>query len=186
MIDLNDWRRHQEMLVSLVYPAISDRVRSLKDAMMKRLDKHRRLLTESIPTGAVVMVKDPNRGSKLDPVYMGPYTIVRRTQNGTYVLKDQLNDLFDRHVPADQLKLISKTPRPVDQSDAEKVYEVERVSDHRGKPGEMEFLTHWKGYSEPTWVRESDFIEHDCIKKYWKSIRPASAPRTRSKNKQNK
>ena len=172
-LDLESWREHQEKILSLVYPAISERVASLKDAMVKRLNQHRRVLTESIPTGAVVMVRDPRKTSKLEPAYIGPYTIVRRTQNGTYValLKDQLNDLLDRHVPADQLKLISKTPRRVDQQEDNDVYSSARVSDHRGSPGNYEFLTYWKGYEEPTWVREEKFIDHACIKKYWQAMK---------------
>ena len=170
-IDLASWREHQEKILSLVYPALSERVRSLKDAMVKRLNKHRRLLTESIPTGAVVMVKDPHKTTKQEPAYIGPYTVVRRTHNGTYVLKDQLNDLYDRHVPVDQLKLISKTPRTADRRDTREnsVFEVSRIADHRGTPGHYEFLTFWKGYDEPTWVAEEKFIDHAVITKYWKS-----------------
>jgi transposase InsO family protein len=194
-IDLDSWREHQEKILSLVYPAIAERVGSLKDAMVLRLNKYRRLLTESIPTGAVVMVRDPHRTTKQEPAYIGPYTVVRRTQNGTYVLKDQLNDLFDRHVPVDQLKLISKAPsakaaaahaeqkREVQESEATEsaasadqaqptdrdIYEVSHVADHRGSPGQYEFLTYWKGYAEPTWVAEEKFIDHACITKYWKN-----------------
>lgn len=168
MISIDDWRIHQEKMISLVYPAISDRVKLMKDAMTKRLDKYRRLLTESIPTGAVVMVRDPLRKDKFEPTYIGPYTVVRRIQNGSYVLKDQLNDLFDRHVPADQLKLISKTPRTIDLDDTSAVYQIDYVADHREIDGQLEFLTYWKGYDDPTWVAENKFIDDNCIRKYWK------------------
>ena len=170
-INLDDWKHHQEKLASLVYPAISDKMKVFKSDMIKRMNKHRRLLTESIPSGAIVMVKDPHRENKFEPKYIGPYTVLRRAQNGAYVLRDQTGDIFDRHVTADQLKLIAKSARKKDQEDEGNVYIVDRISDHRGRPGSYEFLTYWKGYTDPTWVKEQDFIDHACIRKYWKSVK---------------
>ena len=172
-INLDDWREHQEKLVSLVYPAMSDRMHALKDEMMKAINKHRRLLTSSLPTGAIVMVRDPNRREKFEAKYIGPFTIVRRAQNGAYVLRDQLGDMLDRHVPADQMKLISKTARPVDEDDAGNVYEIDYVADHRqdADSGALSFLTFFKGYADPEWTQEANFNETDCIAAYWKRRR---------------
>ena len=44
---LDDWKQHQEKIVSIIYPAISDRIRSGKDKLMKSLNQHRRLLLPS-------------------------------------------------------------------------------------------------------------------------------------------
>jgi hypothetical protein len=133
------------------------------------MNQHRRLLKASFPTGAVVMVKDPLRKDKFEPKYIGPYTIIRRAHNGAYVLKDQTGDLFDRHVTADMIKLISKSARPVDIQDKDNIYVVERIVEHKGTPGQYQFLTYWKGYDDPTWVKEKDFIDTAIIKKYWKN-----------------
>jgi hypothetical protein len=173
LVDLENWRDHQEKLLSLVYPAISERVKSLKDEMVKRLNKHRRLLTDSIPVGATVMIKDPRRENKFEPKYIGPYTVIRRAQNGAYVLRDQTGDIFDRHVTADQIKLISKKPREVDTRDAEQIYEVDHIVDHRGEAGHYQFLVRWKGYeaSDDSWVDEVDFQDNRCIRDYWKRER---------------
>ena len=172
-INLDDWREHQEKLVSLVYPAMSDRMHALKDDMTRAINKHRRLLTSSLPTGAIVMVKDPNRREKFEAKYIGPYTIIRRAHNGAYVLRDQLGDILDRHVPADQLKLISKTSRASDEKDAGNVYEVDYVADHRldADTGAHSFLTFFKGYADPEWTQEANFNETDCIAAYWKRRR---------------
>jgi hypothetical protein len=168
LLDLNNWKDHQEKLLSLVYPSISNKVKGLKDEMIKRMNKYRRLLTDSIPSGAIVMVKDPHRQDKFEAKYIGPYTVIRRAQNGAYVLKDQTGDIFDRHVTADQLKLVSKSPRLVNEEEENNIYVIDKVVDHRGSPGQYEFLTFWKGYEDPTWVKEKDFIDTNCIKRYWK------------------
>jgi hypothetical protein len=167
-VSLDDWQSHQEKILSLIFPAVSDRVRISKSKMVQSLNKHRRVLLHStFPNGAIVMLKDPLRQNKFEPKFVGPYTIVRRTRNGNYVLRDATGDILDRHAPPDQLKLISRKARP---SDLEaNVYEVERIIKHRGSPNAYEFLTKWKGYRQPTWEPSSSFQDTALITDYWKT-----------------
>ena len=59
-----------------------------KSKMVQSMNKHRRqLLPGSFPDGAIVMLKDPQRANKFEPKYIGPYSIVRRTRNGNYLLR---------------------------------------------------------------------------------------------------
>ena len=161
------WKEHQEKVVALIFPAISDRVQFLKAQMRRTLNKHRRLLLgNSIPQGAVVMLKDATRRNKFEPKYVGPYSVVRRAQNGGYVLRDATGDILDRHVPPDQLKVVSKAPRPLD---SEPTYVVRKILDHRGEPGAREYLVDWKGYREKTWEPETNFDDYDVIKAYWEA-----------------
>jgi hypothetical protein len=169
LISLDDWKQHQEKLVSLIFPAISDRIKSGKDKMVKLLNKNRRLLLpNSFPAGSTVMLIDPHRQNKFEPKYIGPYTIVRRARNGAYVLKDATGDLLDRHVPVDQLKLVSRAKRKRD--DELPIYVINKIIDHRGNPGSFEYLVDWKGYTEAdrTWEPESSFLDDQIIKEYWK------------------
>jgi hypothetical protein len=134
------------------------------------LNKHRRLLLPSaFPSGSTVMIIDPTRENKFEPKYIGPYSIVRRSRGGAYVLKDAAGDLLDRHVPADQMKLIAKAKRRVDID--RPIYEVKEIINHRGSPGSYEYLVHWKGYDndeDRTWEPESSFFDHSVIQSYWK------------------
>jgi hypothetical protein len=84
------------------------------------------------------------------------------------VLRDHTGDIFDRHVPADQLKLVSKQARSVDEQDD--VYEVKKIIDHRGEPGSYEYLVDWVGYDadDRTWVKDSSFLDHEVIRRYWR------------------
>jgi hypothetical protein len=166
LISLDDWKTHQEKIASLIYPAISDRVRVNKNKMVLSMNKHRRtLLQNAYPNGAVVMLKDQLRSNKFEPKYVGPFTVVRRTRNGNYSLRDATGDLLDRHVPSDQLKLISKKARPSDTAD--NVYEVKEILDHKGEPGSYQYLVSWKGYSDRTWEPQASFLDDAVVKTYW-------------------
>jgi hypothetical protein len=165
-ISLDDWKTHQEKILSLIYPAIDDRIKQSKDKLAQTLAKHRRmLLSDSVPNGATVMIKDPRRENKFEPKYIGPYIVVRRARNGAYVLKDTTGDLLDRHVPVDQLKIVSKRSRAKDAD----TYTVNKIIDHRGDPGSYEYLVDWKGFDKSyrSWEPESQFNDDRCITDYW-------------------
>jgi hypothetical protein len=167
-ISLEDWKAHQEKILSLIYPAISERMRMSKSKMVQSLNKHRRvLLHNAMPNGAIVMLRDPLRQNKFEPKFVGPYTIVRRTRNGNFVLRDATGDVLDRHVPPDQLKLVSRKARASDLAD--NVYEVEKIVDHRGPPGSYEFLIKWKGYHETTWEPAASLLDGAFVADYWKA-----------------
>ena len=164
-------RTSRKDFISL-FPAISDRIKSGKDKLIKDLNKHRRmLLPNSLPEGSTVMLIDPIRENKFEPKYIGPYTIVRRARNGAYVLKDATGDLLDRHVPADQMKLIAKsTQRKIDNSNP--IYVINKIVSHRGSPGNYEYLVDWKDWSENdrTWEPESSFLDSKIIREYWNAL----------------
>ena len=167
--DLDQWKLHMEKIQSLIYPAILERTKNSKDKMIQALNKKRRLLTKDsiIPVGAIVMLIDPLRKNKFEPKYIGPYTVTHRTRNGTYQLKDGTGVELDRRVPPDQLKLVSEKARPQDLETQE--YEIDCILEHRGQPGTYEYKTKFKGFRNPTWVPEENFVDTALIRDYWKS-----------------
>lgn len=180
-INLDDWKAHQIKMLSVILPAVNDRILLAKDKMVAQLNKTRRLLlSDSIPTGTTVMLKDPNeKRPKFEPKYLGPYTIARRARNGAYVLKDLTGDLLDRHVPVDQLKVLNSTkPKRSSSSSASAdldsnsdVFAVDHIVNHRGDPGHYEYLVRWKNYSpdDDTWEPQSNFHDDGAIRTYWRS-----------------
>jgi hypothetical protein len=175
--ELKKWQDHQEKIVSLVFPAITERVKLQKDHMIQQLKKHRRTLItpNAYPAGATVMLKDVLRQNKFEPKYVGPYTIVRRSQNGAYVLRDATGDIFDRHVPPDHLKLIDRQVKASRQRRQQKkkqqdVYAVEKILNHRGPPGKREYFVKWLNYPSAynTWEPEKNFHDTACIATYWR------------------
>ena len=53
----------------------------------------------------------------------------RRTQGGSYVLRDMMGDLFRRNVAPSQLKMVSADQNRI--NDHEDQYEVERIINHK-------------------------------------------------------
>jgi hypothetical protein len=172
-IPLTDWEQHQHKIASLIYPAITERTKNSKDALIKSLNKQRRqLLPSAFPSGSTVMIIDHTRANKFEPKYIGPYTVVRRSRGGAYVLKDMTGDQLDRRVPPDQMKLLHRAARQKDID--EPTYEVESIINHRGNPGQYEYLVKWKNYSDEnnSWEPAVNFLDDKCIQDYWKSQRP--------------
>jgi RNase H-like domain found in reverse transcriptase/Integrase core domain/Integrase zinc binding domain/Chromo (CHRromatin Organisation MOdifier) domain/Reverse transcriptase (RNA-dependent DNA polymerase) len=170
MVDLDNWNQYQRKVLSVIYPAMSDRIMGLKLRQSKQFDRNHRLISpQAFPPGATVMLKDPSRQNKFEPTYIGPYTIIRRSRGGAYVLKDATGDLLDRHVPADQMKLIARRTRRIDKD--QPIYEVHSILDHRGSPGSYEYLVRWSGYesTDDTWEPASSFLDNSIIQKYWAS-----------------
>jgi hypothetical protein len=167
-IDIHDWKDHTLKMVSVIYPAISARIDASKKRMVAALNKNRRqLLPGAIPNGAVVMIIDQTRGNKFEPKYVGPYTVIKRSRQGNYVLKDESDgDIYERRVPPDQIKLVSRKPRAVDV--ANKTYVVQSIVGHRGTPGNYQYDVKWKDYNARTWEHQSAFQDTQCIKDYWK------------------
>ncbi len=164
--NVSTWKQHQERILSLIYPAINDRVIAYKHKMTQTVDKHRKqLVMNGLPAGSSVMLVDPIRKNKFEPKYVGPYTIVRRSRNGAYVLKDAMGDILDRHVPLDHLKLLSKQ-----QHNNNNIYEVQSILDHKGVEGDYQYLVKWKGYEETTWEPQPNFLDHSVIKEYWSTV----------------
>ena len=75
--------------------------------------------------------------------------------------------ILDRHVPIDQLKIVSKDGRTIDAED--NVYTVKKIHSHRGDVGSYEYLIEWKGYKEKTWEKETDILDDLVVTKYWKA-----------------
>ncbi len=105
---VSKWKEHQEKMVSLLLPAISQRILKQKNEMVIKLNKMRKaLIPKTLKEGTEVYILDPKKENKWQPKYLGPYVVARRALNGGYVLKDSTGDLLDRHVPIDQIKVLS-------------------------------------------------------------------------------
>jgi len=165
-VNLDEWKDHQSKILSVIYPAVDERITAMSSKYRKQMDKHRRILLQPLPTGTVVMRLDPHRADKREPKYIGPYVIVRRAVNGGYILKDNDGDIVDYPVHIDQLK--------VAHPDAMKdLYTVHKIHDHRRTNDGYEYLVEWKGYHDPQqydWLPAANFLDDNFIRKYWQRI----------------
>jgi hypothetical protein len=179
--DLDAWKEHQDKVVSLILPSISDRISSKQSGMKKKLDALRKKVTaDELKPGTLVMIKDPQyllnphvRPSS-QPEWIGPYTVVRRTLYGPYTLRNDTGDVYDRSVPFDQMKVLySPTSIPAERKeDEENTYEVDYIMEHREENGEYYYKIKWKGYDakDATWITEDKFNDPQPVERYFKLL----------------
>ncbi|KAK4510556.1 40S ribosomal protein mrp2, mitochondrial [Mucor velutinosus] len=169
-LSIQELQQRIEHMNTIVFPALQERTQRLAEEYNKRMDKRRYILPELAFDSPVMVRLEEGRSSKLAPLYAGPYFVVKRTQAGNYILKDETNSLMHREYTPSELK-----PVNIDETTIEdEIFEVEDIRDHRYRDDdEIEYLVKWAGYSE----RENEYITADLfsspipIKKYWEKVK---------------
>jgi hypothetical protein len=185
-VDLNEWRAHQDKVVSLIYPSVNYRVKSKQSEYCKKLDKIRKkVVKDELVPGTLVMIKDPlyliNPGTRpySEPPYLAsPYTIVRRSLYGPYIIRDGTGQVYPRQVPIDQMKILySPNEIPKDygddhDSEGNNEWEIDYILNHSENDGEFKYHIVWKGYGvkDATWDRESNINDPQPIERYFKRL----------------
>ena len=107
----------------IVFPAINERTKNVNDTCKEKYDAKKNLV--EYKPGTQVIIKVREKLSKLDAEWEGPYTIVRKTQGNSYVLRDLQKDLERRYYTPAGLKPALQTQK------AEKIYTVDRIVAHK-------------------------------------------------------
>ena len=151
-----------QSICEVVFPAIDEITAASNKKMVDAFAKGHRITGHD--TDMRVMIKNTDRQSKLDPIWVGPYSVVQRTTKGAYVLKDTTGELLPRNVAPNHIKVIASTPLQDD-----KFYEVEAVLDHRGQAPDYEYLVRWRGFNaeHDEWVSPAAFNDHRVVAEYW-------------------
>ncbi|CDH59310.1 hypothetical protein RO3G_15169 [Lichtheimia corymbifera JMRC:FSU:9682] len=152
-----------QYMQGIVFPALKEKVEAYNQAMTDKFNSTHKLI--DFPEQSHVMVRVQSRGSKLAPAFEGPYTVLRKTEGGTYVLQDETGALMPRDYVPSELKLISQDEVvPIDE-----LYELEAIINHRGKPGRRQYLVRWKGYGpeDDQWLDPDAFTDPAFIMQYW-------------------
>ena len=196
--DIADWQRFQAEVTDVIYPAVAQRAAGVQAKYRKRIDdSHRSLVKELLLPETVVMLKDPkyllNPGMRpsTEPMYIGPYIVVRATTHGAYVVKDELGVHLARPVTLDQMKVLYSSDRVPEKAavvdDPGNVFVIEDIISHRENKGALEYLIKWKGYkhaSDNTWVRSDAVNDVNAISVYFRKAalkaETGRAKRTRS------
>jgi hypothetical protein len=169
-------QRH-EQLREVLYPAIAASTDEYNKRMMDNFKVSNRIIADGYPPGAMVMRRVDVKDSSMEPTYEGPFKILSKTNQNTYVLLDATGQLYSKNVAPSQLKLIS-----VPDVYLEEHYEVEKILQHRGPAAARSYLVKWKGYpdSDNSWVAADDFQAPQLIKAYWNQRRQDARRQTRT------
>jgi hypothetical protein len=162
--------RNKAML-DVIFPILHEQVETKMTKQNERINNSRTII-DSLPEGSKVMIKDINRSNKVEPYFVGPYTIVQRKGNA-YTMTDTTGTLLNRTVPIDQMKLIksSATDETIEPAASTgRSWTVQQLVDHRRTAsGQTQFRVRWKGFpaSEDTWQIREDFDDEDFVRRYW-------------------
>jgi hypothetical protein len=137
--------------------------------------------TKPIPVGGLVMLKDPTRSTKHQPLWIGPFRVVEQKRGGNYSLQNIDFSLYHRQPPRDHLKVIdANADVPFDE-----LFYVERILDHKGPPNKRRYLVKWlnEPVSHNTWEPEVNLTGSEAhLRDYW-STRKAQSANSDSKRK---
>lgn len=152
-----------EQFEQAVIPAIKERMQRMRDAEKARYDSNNRII-KPLPIGTKVVIKNVHRSGKTEPRYTGPFRITGLNQGGAYTLADATGETHTCNVPPSHIKVVSDD---IDLSDD--VYEVEQILDHKGRPGNFQYLIKWKGYSDAhnTWEPQGNLNADRILETYW-------------------
>jgi hypothetical protein len=122
--------------------------------------------TTAITTGTLVMLKDPTRSTKHDPIWLGPYRVVQQTKANTYVLQNPDSSLLGRRPPRDHLKVIHSNA----DINLDEIFYVERILDHRGPANNRTYLVKWYNFpnADNTWEPVANLVGSESeLTSYW-------------------
>ena len=180
-IDERELAALHDRMIEIVHPSVAERVAAQKERLVSRLDKRPR--AHAFTKGTIVMLRKTNPdGSnitgKFEPVYVGPYQVASKSRHGAITLMSPTGAILPRVVRPHHLKFVSGPSK----SFMEQTYEVESIMDHRGPPGNREYLVRWVGFSpaEDSWEPENNIHTDECVRAYWDTKPINTAVRTES------
>jgi len=148
-----------------VKPGIIDKTKKYNTKVRQDVDKKRKIVKELAP-GTVVYALDKLRGTKWEPKFEGPFTVIRQNKGGAYILKDTIGKM-KRKFTIDMLKVA----KLADVKDELQHAEIERIIKHRRRKGLDQYYVKWKNCpkEENEWLHVKDFDDISIITKFWKS-----------------
>lgn len=173
-VSLENWKQHQDEVLSLIYPQIELRARNVQKKYAAKLEKLRRnVLTRDLPPGTQVMILDEKylKGTpkpNTEPKYIGKYTIVRREVNGPYIVKSMDGQVLHRKVPLDQMKVLFRPGAIPYMKDDEDVWIVQELINYKKEGNKDMYEVKWKGFDETTWEPLENIHDQNLVDVYWR------------------
>jgi transposase InsO family protein len=184
VMEIQNIKNQSAAIRATVDPEIAHSVSKRQQALNELLDKRRKLVCRTLPPGATVFIANEHIVSKVDPLWVGPYTVVRRTQHKTYRLRDPDNEMLDKPIPISKIKWVSDTDitlfdndgRPINKAEPRGVLKA-ILDTKKNEKGATMYLVNWKNPAEPSeWLEAAAFDDPAFLSDYWRKTRKATGP----------
>ena len=148
-------------LVKIVYPSVSRSVQQANNKEARRFNQtHVMLSRQRFTAGSQVYMIDEAATSKLQPKWIGPFTIVEYVKPHSYRLKDWKGNVLPRLFPPSKLKSAESTRKEFE--------DVTAIIDHRGEVNNREYLAVTGEQQIQIWLPDNLLIhEQHHIVDYW-------------------
>lgn len=177
LLTTEELKQRLHEVVCTVYESMDKAAQQRFTARRKALDERRKVKSKPLPVNTIVMLVDQNKGSKMEPHYVGPYRVCKADRNNAYSLISSDGSLLGRKVPFSQMKVVS-FPDAGGEAKGEDTewgfvpdgqFLVDKIMDHKGREGRRQFLIRWKGFdaSHDTWEPEGNIHDVKCKGDYW-------------------
>ena len=159
---------HARWMHQVIYPEVERVAQAQQGKEVERFSKKNLIKSNKFSPGSIVMAREPTRANKLEPIYEGPYRIIRRNRGGAYEVQDTTGQKLQRRLPPAALKLVASK-----LGETAPIFEVQAILDHRGPPHGREYLTQWKGYAKESnsWELAGNFVQKKAISEYWRRLK---------------
>ena len=168
-LNLQQMQARLEQITNHLYPEVNQQALLLDRRRAAKLNRLKMVKSDPFPDGSYVMLAVSKRKSKMDPSYVGPYKVLRRTRGGSYQLQTMDGDLHPRAAAPSQLKLVIVPPE-----EREGHYAVDQILNHRKVGGQYEYKVRWAGYGpeHDTWepTRNIQSSGAKSVLKYWERL----------------
>ena len=142
---------------NVVLPAINKKIVDTQIATKTNFDNKKNEVFFKV--NDFVMTINLERKTKLDPLYNGPFQVVKVNDYGTYSLMNPDGTLLNRNYPPNQLKLVAK-------NNIEDSFEIKKILDDRVNNNVKEYLVEWMDSKDQTWIPYNNFNEMKFISEY--------------------
>ena len=151
-------------LIENKHPLARDTIERKQEYQKQIQNERNQVQNKPLEKGTNVTIKVLKLQEKINPSYIGTYTIDGQTKHGNYYLKNDKGIRLTQAYPRDRLKEVSPEVEPTPDTNKAK-----EILDARNRHGVWEYLVKWaeNQQKEDSWLSENDFTNTQIIEEYW-------------------
>jgi hypothetical protein len=139
----------------------------IQEKQKEHQDKIHNVILDDLKSGDKVLILIPRLKPKMEPKYMGPYTIDEKTENGNFWLLNMYDRRMPTSYPRNKLK---KVDNRIDEriKQDEVPFIIEKIQKDRVRNGIKEYFVTWVGKDsrDSCWIPENAVDNQELLNEY--------------------